>query len=113
MLSNFSWVYQEVWRGAASTILVFSSGRTCYVSAAAPRTPIKNRLTPTRPPDCCGPFPYVRRADPTMGTGLIFISWLVGGFVGGLQVGVMRDDERKRCRRGGRYKTFHLSTMNF
>ena len=43
----------------------------------------------------------MRRADPTMGTGLIFISWLVGGFVGGLQVGVMRDDERKGCRSGG------------
>jgi len=54
---------------------------------AAPGTLMKNRQKPARPPDYCGPFLFVSRADPTTGTGLISISWLVGGFVGILKKG--------------------------
>ena len=51
--------------------------RTCDTAISLPSTPIKNRQTSSRPLDPCGPFPYGWRADRTMGTGIIFISWLV------------------------------------
>jgi hypothetical protein len=45
VLSDFSWVYQELRRGAASIAASNSSGRTCDAAVAAPGTPMKNRLT--------------------------------------------------------------------
>ena len=85
--SDFSWVYQEVPRrrckcGRSKKLKIHSRRR-----AAPPGTPMKNSPTPSRPPDRCGYFPHGRCYNQTMGTGIIFISWLVGGFVRGLQVG--------------------------
>ena len=47
VVGDFSWTYREVRRGVVSIIFVFSSGRICDAAAAVPRTPIKNRPTPS------------------------------------------------------------------
>jgi hypothetical protein len=86
-LSDFSLLLQNLRRGAASIAASNLRSHTCAAAAAPPGTPIKNRPTPSIPPDPCGHFPYGWHADRTMGTGIIFISWLVSSFVGCLQVG--------------------------
>jgi len=92
----FNWCTRSCGGGGASAA---AQKNEYYTRGAAPQLlvhQLKIAQHHRDPPDRCGPFPHGRRADRNMGTGLILILQLVGGFVGG------HDECKKRISDGGR-----------